>query len=61
MALKIKLHESHGSMKVWAVTFDSEDQASEEDYYLRDGWGSELNTAVSSTSFTLTGTKPKKS
>lgn len=60
MALKIKLHESHGSMKVWAVTFDSEDQASEEDYYLRDGWGSELNTAVSGNVLYVDGDKAEK-
>ena len=58
--LKIKLHESHGSMKVWAVTFDSEDQASEEDYYLRDGWGSELNTAVSGNVLYVDGDKAEK-
>lgn len=60
MALKIKLHESHGSMKLWAVTFDSEDQASEEDYYLRDGWGSELNTAVSGNVLYVDGDKAEK-
>ncbi len=60
MALKIKLHESHGSMKVWAVTFDSDDQASEEDYYLRDGWGSELNTAVSGNVLYVDGDKAEK-
>lgn len=60
MALKIKLHESHGSMKVWAVTFDSEDQANEEDYYLRDGWGSELNTAVSGNVLYVDGDKAEK-
>lgn len=60
MTLKIKLHESHGSMKVWAVTFDSEDQASEEDYYLRDGWGSELNTAVSGNVLYVDGDKAEK-
>lgn len=58
--LKIRLHESHGSMKVWAVTFDSEDQASEEDYYLRDGWGSELNTAVSGNVLYVDGDKAEK-
>lgn len=47
-------------MKVWAVTFDSEDQASEEDYYLRDGWGSELNTAVSGNVLYVDGDKAEK-
>lgn len=58
--LKIRLHESHGSMKVWAVTFDSEDQANEEDYYLRDGWGSELNTAVSGNTLYVDGNKAEQ-
>jgi len=58
--MAIKLHESHGSMKVWAVTFDSEKQASEEEYYLRDGWGSELNTAYSGNILYVDGGKAEK-
>lgn len=32
---------------VFAIKFDSPDEAAEEEYALRDGWGSEINTAVS--------------
>lgn len=44
--MTIKVHESHGSMQVWAIKCDDADTASDEEYYLRDGWGPFVNTAV---------------
>lgn len=51
MALKIRVHEAtddNGELiiPVIAIKFNDPEEASEQDYYLRDGWGHVVNTTI---------------
>ncbi|MBR4407755.1 MAG: hypothetical protein IKT27_05525 [Clostridia bacterium] len=59
MALKIKLHEKELVVPVIAVKCSSPDDASEQDYYLRDGWGPFVNTTVDGDTIYVEDTRGK--
>lgn len=66
MALKIRLHEATDDkgnliVPVIAIKFNSPDEASEQDYYLRDGWGPFINTTVDGDTLYVEDTQGKNS
>lgn len=68
MALTIKVHESTDDkgelvVPVIAIKFNDPEEASEQDYYLRDGWGHVVNTTIDGDTLYIedTGMKVEKS